>query len=74
MGWKKKKTNPIEIFNSLNHKMGYEYLRDIQATFLKEWYLSREERDVVGIANTGSGKTLIGLLMLYSKMNEGIGQ
>lgn len=72
-GMEKKKTNPIEIFNSLNHKMGYEYLRDIQATFLKEWYLSREERDVVGIANTGSGKTLIGLLMLYSKMNEGIG-
>ena len=25
-----KKINPIEIFDSLNHKIGYEYLREVQ--------------------------------------------
>lgn len=68
-----KKVNPIEIFKSLNHKIGYEYLRQVQATFLKEWWNKKDKRDIVGVADTGSGKTLIGLLMLYSKMNEGIG-
>lgn len=69
----KKKVDPIEIFETLNHEIGYEYLREVQATFLKEWWKIKEKRDIVGIANTGSGKTLMGLLMLYSKMNEGIG-
>lgn len=69
----KKKVNPIEIFETLNHEIGYEYLREVQATFLKEWWTNKEKQDIVGIVNTGSGKTLIGLLMLYSKMNEGVG-
>lgn len=68
-----KKINPIEIFESLNHKIGYEYLREVQATFLKEWWKKKDNKDIVGIMDTGSGKTLIGLLMLFSKMNEGIG-
>ncbi|HAP3438454.1 DEAD/DEAH box helicase [Enterococcus faecalis] len=68
-----KKINPIEIFDSLNHKIGYEYLREVQASFLKEWWSKRDNKDTVGIMDTGSGKTLIGLLMLFSKMNEGVG-
>lgn len=68
-----KKINPIELFESLNHQIGYEYLREVQANFLKEWWEIKDNKDVVGIMDTGSGKTLIGLLMLFSKMNEGAG-
>ncbi|WP_275344780.1 DEAD/DEAH box helicase [Enterococcus faecium] len=68
-----KKINPIEIFDSLDHKIGYEYLREVQATFLKKWWAKKDNKDTVGIMDTGSGKTLIGLLMLFSKMNEGVG-
>lgn len=63
--------DPKEIFKKeLVHLPGYEYLRDNQATFLAEWYKNKQQRDVVGILNTGAGKTLIGQLMLLSKMNE----
>ena len=37
------------------------------------WNVQRSQKDVVGILNTGAGKTLIGQLMLLSKMNEGVG-
>ena len=64
-------TNPKEIFlNELVHEQGYEYLRENQARFLDEWYKNKNQRDVVGILNTGAGKTLIGQLMLLSKMYE----
>src|SRR5699024_2357777 len=33
----------------------------------------KDNKDTVGIMDTGSGKTLIGLLMLLSKMNAGVG-
>jgi hypothetical protein len=48
-------------------------LRDIQKEFLQQWHNKRSQRDVVGILNTGAGKTLIGQLMLLSKLNEGVG-
>ncbi|WP_143471299.1 DEAD/DEAH box helicase, partial [Listeria grayi] len=40
---------------------------------MSAWEKKRDQKDVVGILNTGAGKTLVGLLMLLSKMNEGIG-
>jgi len=64
--------DPTEIFKSLVHQEGYEYLRDIQKEFLDKWMERRTERDIVGKLNTGAGKTLIGLLMLQSKLNEGV--
>jgi replicative superfamily II helicase len=64
-------TNPKEIFlNELVHEQGYEYLRENQARFLEEWYKNKSQRDVVGILNTGAGKTLIGQLMLRSNTNS----
>ncbi|USK44093.1 DEAD/DEAH box helicase [Cytobacillus oceanisediminis] len=66
-------TDPTEIFKTLIHQEGYDYLRDIQKEFLLQWHSKRSQRDVVGILNTGAGKTLIGQLMLLSKLNEGIG-
>lgn len=68
-----KPTDPTEIFKTLIHQEGYDYLRDIQKEFLQQWHHKRSQRDVVGILNTGAGKTLIGQLMLLSKLNEGIG-
>lgn len=62
--------DPIDIFNYLDKKDGYGYLRTNQADFLKEWHLRRNERDIVGIMHTGAGKTLVGLLMLQSKLIE----
>lgn len=35
-----------------------------------EWNQRRDEKDLVGLLETGSGKTLIGLLVLMSKMRE----
>jgi hypothetical protein len=66
--------NPIEIFKkSLIQKPTYDFLRENQTDFLKQWHSRRDERDIVGVMDTGSGKTLIGLLMLYSKIQEGEG-
>lgn len=68
-----KPIDPTEIFKTLIHQEGYDYLRDIQKEFLLRWHQNRPQKDVVGILNTGAGKTLIGQLMLLSKLNEGIG-
>jgi len=65
--------HPIEIFQGLFHKEGYSYLRGIQEEVLNSWHLIRGQRDVLCKMNTGSGKTLVSLLMLHSKMNEGVG-
>lgn len=68
-----KLVSTLDIFDSLIHQEGYSYLRSNQKDFLVSWEKIRDKRDVVGILNTGAGKTLIGLLMLMSKMNEGVG-
>ncbi|MDA2358404.1 DEAD/DEAH box helicase [Bacillus cereus] len=73
VGHSQRNINPTEIFKTLIHQEGYDYLRDIQKEFLQKWYSNHSQRDVVGILNTGAGKTLIGQLMLLSKLNEGIG-
>lgn len=63
-------SDPIQIFNYLDKKDGFGYLRTNQADFLKEWNERRSERDIVGVMHTGAGKTLVGLLMLQSKLVE----
>tara|TARA_E500000318_G_scaffold112008_1_gene133348 strand:- start:33621 stop:36140 length:2520 start_codon:yes stop_codon:yes gene_type:complete len=64
---------PTELFQTLFHKEGYAYLRGIQEEVLNSWHKIRTQRDVLCKMNTGSGKTLVSLLMLYSKMIEGVG-
>lgn len=64
---------PTELFQTLFHKEGYAYLRGIQEEVLNSWHKIRSQRDVLCKMNTGSGKTLVSLLMLYSKMVEGVG-
>lgn len=65
--------HPIDVFQSLLRKDGYSYLRGIQEEVLNSWHEIRDQRDVLCKMNTGSGKTLVSLLMLHSKMNEGVG-
>jgi hypothetical protein len=39
--------DPREIFNALPAKSPrYQYLRDVQAEVLDQWYVRREERDL----------------------------
>jgi hypothetical protein len=64
---------PREVFELLPGKApGYGYLRDVQAQILTAWHPRRDDRDIVVKVNTGGGKTIDGLVMLQSYLNEGI--
>lgn len=63
---------PSELFQGLLRKPSLEYLRGVQTEVLNAWFGRRFERDAVIKMNTGAGKTLVGLLMLQSSLNERI--
>ncbi|WP_225321438.1 DEAD/DEAH box helicase family protein [Rhizosphaericola mali] len=66
-----KKINPIEIYDSLDRRSETGPLRPAQEHILKEWYNERKDRNNLIIKlHTGQGKTLIGLLILHSKLNS----
>lgn len=70
----KKYINPIDLYNELDRSSTTGPLRPTQEKVLKMWNdIHRGERDVIVKLHTGEGKTLIGLLMLQSKLNEGEG-
>jgi len=61
--------NPIEIYDSLDRVVDKGPLRPAQEYILKEWYENHyEENDVIVKLHTGQGKTLIGLLMILSRL------
>lgn len=65
---------PKDIFKTLPGKdKKYQYLRDVQDQVLTKWFDRRNEEDIIIKMNTGSGKTVIGLLMLQSSLNENFG-
>ncbi|MGW6032033.1 DEAD/DEAH box helicase [Gordonia terrae] len=64
-------TNPRDIFAALPDKP-WPRLRQEQGEVLKEWYKRRPEPDLVIKQNTGGGKTLVGLLIGQSSLNEGV--
>lgn len=65
---------PQEIYESLDRASDKGPLRDVQEKILDDWYSNyRNKRDVVLKLHTGQGKTLIGLLILQSKINDGKG-
>ncbi len=67
-------TNPIEIYERLDRLSDTGPLRPAQVHVLIEWYENRRtERDLILKLHTGQGKTVVGLLMLQSRLNEGIG-
>lgn len=68
--------NPIEIFDLLPEKdeKYEELLRPAQQRVLETWFNEfRENPNTVIKMNTGTGKTVVGLLMLQSYLNEGKG-
>jgi len=69
-----KKKNPIKIYDSLDRRSIAGPLRPAQQKILTEWFKSRkDEKDLIIKLHTGEGKTLIGLLILQSKINSGEG-
>lgn len=66
-----KKVNPVEIYDELDRKSETSILRPVQKEILTDWWLHRrEDKDLILKLHTGQGKTLIGLLMLQSRLNE----
>ena len=65
--------DPIRIFEALPSLDGAP--NDLwrgQAEALRRWNEKREERDVVVSLTTGAGKTVVGLLIAQSLVNEGL--
>ena len=68
-------TEPRRIFSALPSKDARYggYPRDVQSEVWEIWHARRTERDLVIKMNTGSGKTVVGLIALKSCLNEGMG-
>jgi len=66
--------DPVALYDTLDRAHDKGPLRPAQQAVLAEWYtFCREQRDVLVKLHTGQGKTLIGLLMLQSRLNDGKG-
>lgn len=64
------KTDPIELYGTLDRKSVAGPLRPAQESVLSEWYSKRRtDRDLIVKLHTGEGKTLVGLLLLQSLLN-----
>ncbi len=69
-----KPINPRDIFMSLNPRNSkYQYPRDVQGEVWKQWFEKRASKDIIIKMNTGSGKTVVALMILQSCLNEGVG-
>jgi replicative superfamily II helicase len=69
-----KVVDPVKLYASLDRASDKGPLRPVQERVLSEWHATRrEDRDVILKLHTGQGKTLLGLLMLQSKLNQGVG-
>ena len=67
----RKKIIPYKIYDDLDRKTTKDDLRPIQKDILDSWHKNfRDKKDVILKLHTGQGKTLIGLLILQSKLNE----
>ncbi|MCK9223104.1 MAG: DEAD/DEAH box helicase [Limnochordia bacterium] len=67
---KSRAVDPIEIFRRLPKPPGIHDLYTSQAEVLHAWFNRRSERDTVLKLHTGGGKTLVGLLIAQSTLNE----
>ncbi len=66
-----KPVDPIEIFQGAAITDGN--INDLwlgQGDALREWHANRDKEDVAVVLNTGAGKTLVGLLIAQSLVNE----
>ena len=63
--------NPLEIFRQLS--VADQNINDLwlaQGDALRDWHENRGREDIGVVLNTGAGKTLVGLLMAQSLVNE----
>lgn len=66
--------DPIALYDTLDRESDKGPIRPVQRTVLTEWHNTfRTKKDVILKLQTGQGKTLIGLLILQSRLNEGYG-
>ena len=69
-----KEINPIRIYSNLDRQASAGPLRPVQESVLNDWYTNHhEDHDVIIKLHTGEGKTLIGLLLLQSRLNSNKG-
>jgi hypothetical protein len=69
-----RETHPRAIWAALSSRITrFEYLRDVQREVFDKWFEQRNKPDLVVKMNTGNGKTVVGLLLLKSSLNEGLG-
>lgn len=65
---------PASLFDALPNKhAGLGYLRQVQATVLDRWSPKRDASDLVIKMNTGTGKTIVGLLILQTSLHDDVG-
>lgn len=62
--------DPLEIFRRMPKPQGINDLYTSQAEVLEAWFKRKDERDTVVKLHTGGGKTLVGLLIAQSTLNE----
>ncbi len=66
-----KRVHPCEIYETLDRASDKGPLRPAQDAVLKDWFTNyKGKKDVILKLHTGQGKTLIGLLMLQSRLNQ----
>jgi replicative superfamily II helicase len=63
-------TDPVEIFRRLPKPEGINDLYTSQAEVLNAWFANRQAKDTILKLHTGGGKTLVGLLIGQSSLNE----
>jgi len=64
---------PRKIFTTLPRNPRFKRPSDEQAEVLDGWFNNRSRANNTIKMNTGAGKTVVGLLVLQSSMNEGVG-
>ena len=64
---------PRDIFFTLDRASDFSFPRDIQTEVMNGWFEGRDNSDNIIKLNVGSGKTLVGLVLLQSSLNEGKG-
>lgn len=69
-------TDPVALFKELGSLRDpkYQSLWGDQQNILERWFNRRNDKDVLIKMNTGTGKTVIGLLIAQSSLNEKIGR
>lgn len=66
--------DPVALFDALPNKdADLGYLRQVQATVMGRWSPRRNESDLVIKMNTGTGKTIVGLLILQVSLHDAVG-